>query len=119
MSDGSSNLYFLDPESLQVVKKIDVTDNSGAIPNLNELEFINGAVYANQWQTHYIYKIDPSTGNVLGRIDLKGLEDDLLSKFPNLTDEGYVLNGIAYDSINNKIYITGKKWPSLYEIKLQ
>lgn len=119
MSDGSSNLYFFSPDSIRLVKTVGVTDNVGPVPNLNELEFIDGYIYANQWQTTYILKIEPSTGAVVGRLDFKQLENDVASKMPGADFAENALNGIAYDSLSKKIYVTGKRWPHLYEIKFQ
>lgn len=119
VSDGSSNLYFLDPNTFQERRRVGVSDNMGPRGNINELEFINGFVYANIYQTDYIVKIDPSSGKIVGRADLS----DLRAKTgipPISGEEGApeVLNGIAYDSANNRIFITGKYWPKLFEIKL-
>lgn len=122
MSTGSSNLYFLDPNSLQETNRIGVTDQFGPVANINELEYIKGYVYANQWLTDFILKIDPATGKVVGKVDLGTLrakggipQSDEYSESTNAPD---VLNGIAYDSATNKIYITGKNWPKLFEVKL-
>ncbi|MBD0367952.1 MAG: glutaminyl-peptide cyclotransferase, partial [Flavisolibacter sp.] len=81
--------------------------------NLNELEYINGYVYANQWQYNYILKIDPNSGQVVGKLDLSDLVNRAKAKDPKAD----VLNGIAYDSITKKIYVTGKLWPEIYEIQ--
>ncbi len=113
MSDGTSNLSFLDPQTFKLAKVLGVSDNNGPVGNLNELEWINGYVYANQWQTNYILKIDPGSGKVLGRMDLGSLVNEVKNKYP----EADVLNGIAYDPSNGKVYVTGKMWPNLYEIK--
>jgi glutamine cyclotransferase len=113
MSDGSSILYYLLPDSLTVTKKIEVLDNNGSVPNLNELEYINGFVYANQWETAYVLKIDPTTGNVVGKFDFSKLVNEIKAKDTSVD----VLNGIAYDSTTHKIFITGKKWPSVYEVR--
>ncbi len=112
MSDGSNMLYVLDPNTFTVVKKIEVFDDNGPIKNLNELENINGIIYANVYQTDFIVAIDPQSGKVIKKIDCSGLltEDD---KFPGID----VLNGIAYDRQTKKIYITGKNWPKLFEVK--
>lgn len=115
MSDGSSNLYYLTPDSLKLLNILRVTDNNGPVPNINELEYINGFIYANQWETPYILKIDPSTGKVVGRLDLDSLQNEASAIRPGAD----VLNGIAYDSASNKILVTGKRWPYLYEIRLQ
>ena len=119
MSDGSSNLFYLNPDTLKVYKTVTVIDNYGPVPNLNELEFINGYIYANQWQTPYILKIDPADGKVVARMDFKNLETDLGSKNPGFNFSDYVLNGIAYDSVSKKLFVTGKKWPTMFEIKMQ
>ncbi len=114
MSDGSSNLRYLDPESLQVQKIVSVEDNNGPVANVNELEWIHGSIYANVWQTNYIIKIDPSNGHVVGKLDLTQLYNEAKNKFAYAD----VLNGIAFDSAGNKVFVTGKTWPNLYEIKL-
>lgn len=113
MSDGSSNLYYLSPDSLKLMKIVGVSDNNGPIPNINELEYIDGYIYANQWLTAYIYKIDPSSGKVLGRLDLSGL-----AKEAKANNEDPNWNGIAYDSTKKSIFVSGKKWRSIYEIRL-
>ena len=114
MSDGSSNLRYLDPATFQVQKIVGVEDNNGPVGNLNELEYIRGFVYANIWQTNYIIKIDPSSGKVVGKLDLSPLFKEARDRFAKAD----VLNGIAYDSAADKIYVTGKTWPNLYEIKV-
>lgn len=113
MTNGSSNVYFRDPETFSIIKTLGVTDNNGPVQNLNELELIRGYLYANQWQTDYILKIDTITGIVLGRLDLSRLKTEALQKYP-LAQE---TNGIAFDSLTNKIYVTGKLWPVIYEIQ--
>jgi len=113
MSDGSSNINYLDPNSFRLVRVLGVTDNNGPVSNINELELIKGYLYANQWQTNYILKIDTTSGKVVGKMNLDGLENDARNKYPGAE----VLNGIAYDSTNGKVYVTGKLWPSIYEIK--
>lgn len=113
MSTGSSNLYYLGPDSLNFIKMVAVQDNKGYVPNLNELEYIDGFIYANQWQTPYILKIDPATGHVVGKIDLTKQVTEISHKYPDALE----LNGIAYDSSSRKTYITGKKWPFIYEIR--
>jgi len=110
-SDGSSNLYFLD-ESLKTVKKLPVTLNGRPLKNLNELEWINGKIWANVYLTDMIAIIDPKTGKVEGSIDCTGLLPDEL--WTSATD---VLNGIAVDAAG-KIYLTGKNWPKLYQVEL-
>jgi glutaminyl-peptide cyclotransferase len=116
VSTGESNLYFVDPETFKIKKIIGVTDNTGPVGNLNELEYVNGVIYANIYLTDYIIKIDPANGHILGRIDLSGILTKA-GKTVN-TDEGYVLNGIAYDSTKKSMYVTGKKWPLIFEMKV-
>jgi glutamine cyclotransferase len=113
MSDGSNILYFVDPESFTVVSKIEVYDNQKKVNALNELEYINGEIWANIWQTDLIARIDPSSGKVIALIDLKGILPE--SDKDQNTD---VLNGIAWDSQNKRIFVTGKNWPKLFEIKI-
>jgi glutamine cyclotransferase len=113
MSDGTSNISYVDPGTFRLVKVIGVTDNNGPVSNINELELINGFLYANQWQTNYILKIDPSSGKVTGKLDLTSLATQAHNKYPGSD----VLNGIAYDSTTGKVYVTGKLWPEIYEIK--
>jgi glutamine cyclotransferase len=108
MSDGTNRIRFLDPVTFQVVRTIDVLDHLGnAVNNLNELEFINGEIYANIWQTDWIVRINPTNGAITARIDLTGLRTT-----------GDVLNGIAYDSTSGHLLVTGKLWPRLYRITL-
>ena len=113
MSDGTSTLYFLDPETYKQVGLIKVHDRDGPVSDLNELEYVQGLIFANVWRTDKIVQISPETGEVLGWIDLRGLlrsEDRV-----QLVD---VLNGIAYDQVNNRLFVTGKLWPRLFEIEL-
>ncbi|MEZ5018381.1 MAG: glutaminyl-peptide cyclotransferase [Flavipsychrobacter sp.] len=117
--DGTDQLYFLDPETLQKVKTIKVVDRYGPVSFINELEYIKGYIYANQWQTELILKIDPATGYVVGRADLKTLRQRTgIPAVSNNERAPEVLNGIAYDSKENRIFVTGKNWPKLFEIKL-
>ena len=114
MSDGSSSLRFLDPNTFQEVRRLAVTDDAGVkVKNLNELEFVRGEIYANIWYSDSIVRISRDTGKVLGRIDLSDLMDKR-----KLADPNAVLNGIAYDSKQDRLFVTGKLWPSLFEIKL-
>ncbi len=113
MSDGTNNLYFLDPNTLQITETVEVTFMGEEIVRLNELEYIRGEIYANIWQTDTIVRIDPTTGDVLGWIDLRGILPEALR-----TPETDVLNGIAYDPENSRLFVTGKRWPELYEIRL-
>jgi len=113
MSDGTSTLYFLDPETFQVTSRIEVCDNDKPVTGLNELEYVHGEIYANVWQTDGIVKIAPHTGKVTGWIELEGLLG------PEYRSEPVdVLNGIAYDAKNDRLFVTGKLWPRLFEIKL-
>jgi glutamine cyclotransferase len=111
-SDGTSTLYFLNPETFEQVRKIEVADSDGPVRELNELEYIRGQIYANVWRTDRIARIDPKTGRVTGWIDLAGL---LGTEAPGqLVD---VLNGIAYDEKNDRLFVTGKLWPKVFEIE--
>jgi glutaminyl-peptide cyclotransferase len=112
MSDGTNNLYFIDPTTFERTGQIQVHDGNTTIVNINELEYINGDVYANIWQTNTIAIINPQTGQVKAWIDLTGITSE------NNSDPNSVLNGIAYDQNSNRLFVTGKDWPSLYEIKL-
>lgn len=113
MSDGSSILYFLDPRTFSIIGNIKVYENSAPVIRLNELEYVNGKIYANIWQTNNIAIIDPGSGQVSGWIDLSGL-----IKPQELSAPTDVLNGIAYDTDNDRLFVTGKLWPWLFEIKL-
>jgi glutamine cyclotransferase len=113
MSDGTNLLTYLDTNSLLGVKIISVSENGHAVDKLNELEFIDGYIYANIWPTSSIVKIDTSTGKVVGRLNLSVLADDARAKYSGALE----MNGIAYDSVTQKVYITGKMWPEVYEIK--
>ena len=108
MSDGSNTLYFRDPVTFEETGRVQVFDGATPVNLLNELEFIGGEVYANVWLTDRIARIDPQTGRVSAWIDLAGLK-------PPQTDE---LNGIAYDAAQDRLFVTGKMWPYLYEIEL-
>lgn len=116
MSDGTATIRVLDPNTLKQTGKIDVTAGEGnPVINLNELEWVKGLIYANVWLTQNIVQIDPSTGKVVGVINLTGLAPDPQT----LSDPGNdVLNGIAYDAKRDRLLVTGKRWPSIYEIKL-
>jgi glutamine cyclotransferase len=113
MSDGTSNITWLDPNTFRTVKVLGVTDNNGPVSNVNELELIKGYLYANQWQTSYILKIDTASGKVVGKLNLDSVVGQAHNKFAGCE----VLNGIAYDSASGLVYVTGKLWPSIYEIK--
>jgi len=113
MSDGSAQLLRLDPTTLALLSTINVQDAQGPVVRLNELEYINGVIYANIWQTDRIAQIDPATGHVIGWIDLTGLLPDA-----DRTSSTDVLNGIAYLPTEDRLFVTGKKWPKLFEIRL-
>lgn len=112
MSDGSDHLYLLDPTSLQVIANLSVRDERGPVYRINELEYIEGEIWANIYQTTCIARIDPQTGQVVGWIDITGLND------PVNHPGAEVPNGIAYDADDKRIFITGKWWDSLYEIEI-
>ena len=114
MSDGSSTLYFRDPFTFAEVNRIAVVAQGRPISQLNELEWIAGEVFANIWRTDIIARIDPATGQVAGWIDLTGLLSDADRRGSNAE----VLNGIAYDSEGERLFVTGKWWPKLYQIEL-
>ena len=111
MSDGSNKLRFLDPGDFRLLKEIKVYDHNGAIGYINELEWIDGKVYANIWQKDLIVIIDPGSGKVTGKINMAGL-------FPADRQKPDVLNGIAYDAEKGRIFVTGKYWPVLFEIEV-
>lgn len=113
-SDGTSTIRVLDPDSLQEVRKITVHEGKRQIIMLNELEFIRGEIWANVWQTDRIVRVSPLTGEVLGWIDARGLltEADINGQPVD------VLNGIAYDVVNDRIFLTGKLWPKIFEVKV-
>ncbi|HET9098929.1 MAG TPA: glutaminyl-peptide cyclotransferase [Acidobacteriaceae bacterium] len=113
LSDGTSVLHLLDPSTFKPVGKIQVTADGQPVMNLNELEYIHGEIYANIWETNRIARISPVTGKVIEWIDLSGLRPQSVQQNDNA-----VLNGIAYDSQHDRLYVTGKLWPNLYWIKL-
>ena len=113
VSDGTSTLHFLNPETFEEISQIEVSANDTPVTKINELEYIQGEIYANIWLTELIARIDPLTGQVIGWIDLKGIlspEDD--------SETVDVLNGIAHDPKNSRLFVTGKFWPKLFEIEL-
>jgi glutamine cyclotransferase len=114
MSDGSDVLRYLDPNTFRVVRTLKITDAGEPVRNLNELEFIRGTIYANVWQTDQIAEISPSTGKVTAWIDLEGL----LKPSDRPPSGDAVLNGIAYDAKGDRLFVTGKLWPKLFQIKL-
>jgi len=114
VSDGTSKLRFLDTLTLQSVKEIIVKEGGDVVEKINELEFIDGFIFANQWQTNYILKINPATGEVVGRMDLSALAEKM---YP-LNPAADVLNGIAYEKKSKLLLITGKLWPALFALKI-
>jgi glutamine cyclotransferase len=113
MSDGSSQIRVWDPATFKEIRRITVKDGTREITELNELEFVRGELYANVWQTDRIARISPADGKVLGWIDLSGI----LPKAEHPESDA-VLNGIAYDAASDRLFITGKLWPKIFEIKL-
>ena len=113
LSDGTPNLRFLDPKTFKEIRRVRVTDGGNPIENLNELEYIHGEIYANVWNTNRIARISPRTGEVLRWIDLTGIlpRDEM-------ENDNAVLNGIAYDEKGGRLFVTGKLWPKLFEIKV-
>ena len=112
MSDGTAQLRFLDPKTMAEVRRHHGEGRGGPVPQLNELEFIKGEIYANVWQTERLVRISPADGQVTGWIDLTGL----LSPAERAGVD--VLNGIAYDAATDRIFVTGKWWPRVFEIKV-
>jgi glutaminyl-peptide cyclotransferase len=123
ISDGrpTGNIFVVNPDSFTVQRIITVSTNNGPVDKLNELEYINGFLYANVWMTDNIVKIDPATGHVKGVMNLSGLLQQYAAKEiqdPHFQPDEDVLNGIAWDSTAKKMYVTGKRWPKLFEIRL-
>ena len=106
-------MYYYDPSTFKLLKTQDVTEAGSLSYNLNELEFIDGFIYANQYQAAYIFKIDPATGAIVAKADLS----KLWNRVKNINPEVDVPNGIAWDPATKKMYITGKWWPELYEVQ--
>jgi glutamine cyclotransferase len=113
VSDGSHRLYFLDPKSFEVKSRLEVYDHLGPVRKINELEYVDGAIYANIWQSPKIIKIDLNSGKVTSFIDLSNI---VPKQFKGHSD--YVLNGIAYDSGKKRFLVTGKMWPHVFELEL-
>jgi glutamine cyclotransferase len=114
LSDGSAYLKILDPKTFRVKRRLKVVDEAGApVENLNELECVKGEIWANIWHSSDIVRVSPKTGKVVGRIDLSGIIDP-----QELGDAEAVLNGIAYDSAGDRLFVTGKLWPKLFEIRV-
>jgi glutaminyl-peptide cyclotransferase len=115
MSDGTENIYFINPENLAEERTIQVCTDKEVVKNINELEYINGEIWANIWTTEKIIRFDPKTGKVLAEIDFKGISGLVPH---NQQQEMDVFNGIAHNPATGKIYVTGKMWPKLFEIEL-
>jgi glutaminyl-peptide cyclotransferase len=114
MSDGTPEIRLLNPQTLLPVGRIQVTLEGKPVNNLNELEWVKGEIYANLWQTNWILRIDPHDGQVIGAINMAGL----LSPSDIIKEQTDVLNGIAYDAKGDRLFVTGKNWPKLFEIRL-
>jgi glutaminyl-peptide cyclotransferase len=115
MSDGTDKLYFLDTTTLKVIRTLPVTVGGARVKNLNELEYINNYIFANVYESPLIVKIDPTSGKVVGQLDLSAITGEIRRMYPNT----YELNGIAYNEISNALLITGKFWPKAYLIRIQ
>lgn len=115
MSDGTPQLRFINPSTLKETRRIEVTLDGRPLRNVNELEWVKGEIYANVWQTNWVLRIDPQDGHVAGLINLAGLLDPATT----VTGPDGVLNGIAYDAADDRLFVTGKNWPKLFEIRLQ
>jgi glutamine cyclotransferase len=113
LSDGTENLRFLDSETFRETRRVTVMDGGVRVKDLNELEYVRGEIYANVWQSDRIARISPRSGRVTGWIDLTGLMSPMYRR-----DAEAVLNGIAYDSARHRLFVTGKLWPRLFEIKV-
>ena len=113
LSDGSDTIHFLNPETFAEVRSIHVTDHGNPVKNLNELEYIHGEIYSNVWMTNKIARISSETGQVLGWIDLSGILPAI-----EIRSNDAVLNGIAYDHTHNRLFVTGKLWPRLFQIEI-
>ena len=114
MSDGSATLRFLDPKTYQEVRRLEVREGDAPLYSINELEYVNGELLANIWQTEWIARIDPATGQLKGWIDVRGLLPATMR-----TGREDVLNGIAYDSTTKRLFVTGKLWPRLFEVRIR
>lgn len=114
MSDGTNRIRFLDADNFQTNRTISVLDGTTPITSINELEYVHGEIYANIWHKESVVRIDPQTGRVLGWIDLTGLR-----ALSDAKENEAVLNGIAYDENNDRLFVTGKLWPKLFEIRVK
>ena len=115
MSDGTSQLRFLNPGTLLETRRLDVTLEGKPVRNVNELEWVKGEIFANVWETNWLLRIDPHTGQVVGLVNLAGL----LAPTDRPVGPDSVLNGIAYDALGDRLFVTGKNWPKLFEIRLR
>ncbi len=115
MSDGTENVYFINPDTFQEEKKIQICNEHSIVKNINELEYIKGEIWANIWTTDNIVIIDPKSGKITGEINLSGLSGTIVQ---NQREQIDVLNGIAWNPVTDKVYVTGKLWPKIFEIKL-
>ncbi len=114
VSDGTNKLSFYDPEKFQLIKELFIKEKNANIYHLNELEFVDGSVYANKWNSDLVYRIDPVSGKVTGKLNLSALTKKAQAAHP----EADVLNGIAFNSQSGNFYVTGKRWLTLFEVKL-
>lgn len=112
MSDGTSQLTYLNPQTFQFLKTLQVEDETGPVKNLNELEFINGSLYANVYTTPLVVRIDTASGKVTGKLNLTSIASEAKLKYPGSME----MNGIVYDPASGKVYVTGKMWPNVYQI---
>lgn len=117
LSDGSATIHYIRPEGFTVIKTLSIQDRNGAVDQLNELEFINGFIYANRWHHDQILKIDPATGYVVGELHFEGILEQYAPSFHRGEED--VLNGIAWDQENRVMYVTGKNWPLIFKVKLR
>lgn len=113
MNNGSDKLYFRDPETFKIMSIVGVTNNFGPLAEINEMEYVDGIIYANVYTRDIIIKINPESGKVLAQANFSGLKEKYFSSTPNAD----VLNGIAYDSVGKRFFITGKNWPKMFEVK--
>jgi len=113
-SDGTNNIYFLNPENFQFTSSFAVENNGQPVDQLNELEYIKGEIWANIWHTNMIVRLDPKSRKIVAWVDLNGLRPQ-----ETYRDNEAVLNGIAYDEQNDRLFVTGKRWPKVYEIRLK
>lgn len=114
MSDGTDIITYVNPDNFQIIRQLPVSENGYALQNLNELEYIDGFIFANIWTKNEVVKIDPANGKVVGKLDLTTLKNDALQLNPNSQET----NGIAYNPDTKSLLVTGKFWPKIYEIEL-